>query len=268
MKLTFCSLSSGSSGNCYYLGNEKLGILIDAGISARRICGYLKEMNLSIEKIMGILVTHNHSDHVYGLQTLTKKYNIPVFTTETVWKNILKQLSLKRLPGDCIRKISVQEKFQLAGFDIEAFPVSHDTPETLGFHICAGSKRFTIVTDLGHICENAAKFISAANFLVIESNYDEQMLLNGKYPQFLKDRIHGNNGHLDNQHTSDFLAENIHDELSHICLAHLSIENNSPEKAIETIRKTFIAKGKSFDSKPSLVVLKRNVPSEIIYLEG
>jgi len=261
-------LSSGSSGNCYYLGNEKQGIIIDAGISARRICSYLKETGLSIEKIIGILITHNHSDHVSGLRSLTKKYHIPVFTTDTVWKNILSQSTLKKISGDCIRKISVLEKFQLAGFDIEAFPVSHDTPETLGFHICEGSKRITIVTDLGYICKTAAMFINAANFLVIESNYDEQMLLQGKYPPFLKNRIRGNNGHLDNRHTSDFLAANIHDELSHICLAHLSKENNTPEKAVETFRNSFKAKGKSMDTMPSLVVLKRNVPSEIIHLEG
>ena len=267
MKLAFYSLSSGNSGNCYYLGNESGGILIDAGISARRICSYLKEAGLSIDRIMGILVTHNHYDHIMGLNTLTKKYHIPVYSSDTVWKNILSISTLKRMPGDCIRKISVQQKFQLAGFDIEAFPVSHDSPETLGFHICAGSRRFTIVTDLGYICKTAAMFIAAANFLVIESNYDEQMLINGKYPPYLKNRIRGNNGHLDNQHTSDFLAENSHNGLSHICLAHLSKENNTPEKALETIRNTFNTKGKSLIS-PALIVLKRNVPSEIIHLEG
>jgi phosphoribosyl 1,2-cyclic phosphodiesterase len=267
MKVEFCSLSSGSSGNCYYLGNEFHGILIDAGISAKSIRGFLSDLGLSIDKIMGILITHDHGDHIRGLQTLARRHHIPTFTSETVWNNILEQSSMRKITGDCIHNISLLQNFHLAGFDIEAFPVSHDTPETLGFHIRAGNCKITIVTDLGHICSNAARYITAANFLVIESNYDENMLLNGAYPAFLKKRISSDHGHLDNQHTSSFLAENMNEELSHICLAHLSKNNNTPEKALETIHRTFAEKGLRINGKPKIMVLKRNVPSEMISLE-
>ena len=187
MRLNFCSLSSGSSGNCYYLGNESHGILIDAGISATSIRKFLKNMDISMQSIMGVLVTHNHTDHIRGLELLTRKNSLPAFTTHRVWESILSPQN--KISPDCIREIPLKQKFHLAGFDIEAFPVSHDAPETIGFHICAGDKKITIATDLGYICQSAAPYIKAANLLVIESTYEEQMLLNGAYPHYLKARI-------------------------------------------------------------------------------
>jgi phosphoribosyl 1,2-cyclic phosphodiesterase len=265
MKLNFCSLSSGSSGNCYYLGNEFHGILIDAGISAGAIRKFLKSINISVDTIMGVLVTHNHWDHIKGLEVLTRRNSIPAFTTENIWESILSPS--KKITRDCIRKIPLQQKFHLAGFDIEAFPIYHDAPETIGFHICTGNKKVTIVTDLGHICETAAPYIKAANLLVIESNYDEQMLLNGSYPPFLKTRIQSDSGHLGNHQTSTFLAGAIHDNLSHICLAHLSKNNNTPEKALQTLQQTFNEKGIGLNQH-QIIVLNRSLPTEMINLEG
>ena len=154
MKLNFCSLSSGSSGNCYYLGNEFNGILIDAGISATSIRKFLKNIDISMQTIMGVLITHNHIDHIRGLEVLTRKNSLPAFTTDKIWKSILSPKN--KIPRDCIRDIHLEQKFHLAGFDIEAFPVCHDAPETRGFHICAGDNKITIATNLGHICQTAA----------------------------------------------------------------------------------------------------------------
>lgn len=263
MKVNFYSLSSGSSGNCYYLGNEFHGILIDAGISAGAIRKFLKGLGISMNTIMGVLVTHNHSDHVRGLEVLTRKNNIPVFTTETIWKSILAHPDSTISP-DCIRKVYAQKKFHLAGFDIEAFPVFHDASETVGFYICAGDKKITIVTDLGHICETAAHYICAANFLVIESNYDEQMLQEGNYPAYLKARIKSDNGHLGNHQTATFLAETVHEKLSHICLAHLSKNNNTPEKALQLLRQKFAEKGVDISGKLKIMVLNRSLPTEML----
>jgi phosphoribosyl 1,2-cyclic phosphodiesterase len=262
MELNFCSLSSGSSGNCYYLGNEFHGILIDAGISATSIRKFLKEMGISTQTIMGILITHNHTDHIKGLELLTRKNNFPVFTTHKIWDSILHYQ--KKITPDCIREISLQHKFHLAGFDIEAFPVCHDAPETIGFHINAGDKKITIVTDLGHICTNAAPYIKAANYLVIESNYDEQMLENGRYPHFLKSRIRSDHGHLGNHQTADFLSENINDNLNHIFLAHLSKNNNTPEMALKTLQQAFSRKGVALNGQLQLSILNRNSPSGMI----
>jgi phosphoribosyl 1,2-cyclic phosphodiesterase len=265
MKLKFCSLSSGSSGNCYFIGNELHGILIDAGISAASIRRFLKYMNISMETIMGVLITHNHVDHIRGLEVLLRKNHLPAFTTAKVWESILnKRINIS---NECIREINIKEKFHLAGFDIEAFPVFHDAPETVGFHICAGEKKITIATDLGHICQTSAPYLKEANLLVIESNYDEEMLENGSYPYYLKTRIRSDNGHLGNLQTSVFLAGIINDGLRHICLAHLSKNNNSPEKALLTLKQTFSERGIVFSGRQRISVLNRNNPTEMIILD-
>lgn len=266
MKLFFYSLSSGSSGNCYYLGNEFHGILIDAGISARSIRNFLKDIQVPIHQILGILVTHNHNDHIKSLQTMACKYHIPIFTTKTVWENILAHPFHKKIGTDCIKTINQQQVFSVANFDILAFPVSHDTPETVGFHIQTMNRKITIVTDLGYICENASKYIKMADFLVVESNYDSEMLQKGPYPAFLKTRIISKTGHLDNIQTASFLSENLNPDTSHICLAHLSKYNNTPQLALDTLKKAFFQKGKILNGKPQVLVLKRDMPSELIEL--
>jgi phosphoribosyl 1,2-cyclic phosphodiesterase len=264
MKVNFCSLSSGSSGNCYYIGNEFHGILIDAGISATSIRKFLRDMHISIQTIMGVLITHNHIDHIKGLEVLIKKNSLPVFTTHRIWESILNPY--RKISRDCIREIPLQQKFHIAGFDIEAFPICHDAPETVGFHICAGDKKITIATDLGHICQTAAPYMKEANLLVLESNYDEEMLKNGRYPHYLKARIKSDNGHLGNHQTSVFLAEIISDKLSYICLAHLSKNNNTPEKALQTLHQTFSEKGIKLNGKLRISVLNRYEPTEMIRL--
>jgi phosphoribosyl 1,2-cyclic phosphodiesterase len=264
MKLNFCSLSSGSSGNCYYIGNEFHGILIDAGISATSIRKFLRNLSIPMETIMGIFITHNHIDHIRGLEALTRKNHIPAFTTPKIWESILPQH--KNISRDCIREIPLQEKFNLANFDVEAFPVNHDAPETIGFRISAEGKIITIVTDLGHICPTASSYIKDSNLLVIESNYDEQMLENGRYPYFLKERIRSDNGHLGNHQTSSFLADIFSDSINHICLAHLSKNNNTPEKALETLNNTFSERDIYLKSHQQISILNRNFPNEMIQL--
>jgi phosphoribosyl 1,2-cyclic phosphodiesterase len=265
MQLNFCSLSSGSSGNCYYIGNEFHGILIDAGISASLIRRFLKDMDISLQTVMGVMITHNHIDHIRGLEVLLRKNNLPAFTTAKVWESILTQrVNISR---NCIREINLKEKFHLAGFDIEAFPVCHDAPETIGFHICYRAKKITIATDLGHICHTSAPYLKEANLLVIESNYDEEMLENGSYPYYLKTRIRSDHGHLGNLQTSVFLAGIINDDLRHICLAHLSKNNNTPDKALKTLQRTFSERGINFSGPQKISILKRNIPTEMINLD-
>ena len=264
MELNFCSLRSGSSGNCYYLGNEYNGILIDAGIPAGTIRKFLKNKDISIQSIMGVLVTHNHTDHIRGLELLTRKNNLPVFTTKNIWQSIVPRLN--NTSGITVREIGLQQQFNLASFDIEAFPVSHDAPETVGFHICSGDLKITIATDLGYISQSAASYIKAANLLVLESNYDEKMLMNGNYPHFLKARIMSDNGHLGNHQTSAFLADIVGKNLCHICLAHLSNKNNTPDIVLQTLLQTFAERGVSINGQPQITILNRNMPSEVIRL--
>lgn len=264
MELNFCSLSSGSSGNCYYLGNSNHGILIDAGISASAIRKHLKNLDIQMQTIMGVLITHNHVDHIKGLEVLVRKNNLPAFTTRNIWNSILTPRI--KISGDCIREIPLKQKFSLAGFEIEAFPVDHDAPETIGFHFCSGDRKITIATDLGHICQDSAPYLKAANLLVIESNYDEQMLMTGNYPLFLKARIRSDRGHLGNHQTSTFLADIINDNLTDICLAHLSRNNNSPEIALKTLNDTFSERGIILCDHQRISVLNRNIPTEMIRL--
>jgi phosphoribosyl 1,2-cyclic phosphodiesterase len=264
MGLSFCSLSSGSSGNCYYIGNVQKGILIDAGISSSAIRRYLRELDIPLQSIMGVLVSHNHIDHIRGLRLLAVKNNLPVYTTQKIKESILVQGndSLRYL----IREIPLLNTFDLAGFEIEAFPVCHDAPETIGFHVCCGDRKITIATDLGHICEVSASYIRKSDFIVIESNYDEEMLRNGGYPYFLKSRIASDHGHLGNRQTSEFLAENFTENISHICLAHLSRNNNTPFKALETIEQTFSERGIFLNGKTRITVLDRDRPGNMIML--
>jgi phosphoribosyl 1,2-cyclic phosphodiesterase len=262
--LNFYSLSSGSSGNCYYLGNGDRGILIDAGISVKSVNKFLKEIDVPMNSIMGILITHNHTDHIKGLQVLTRRTSIPAFTTRKIWNSILSSRS--DISGDCIREIPLQQKFHLAGFEIESFPVSHDAPETIGFQICAGDLKVTFATDLGIICQTAARYIRSANMIVIESNYDEQMLINGRYPYYLKARIKSDRGHLSNRQTAEFLAEVFNHNMSNICLAHLSKNNNTPETALKTMHQVFFERGITLNERQRISVLNRNTPTEMITL--
>ena len=265
MKLNFCSLSSGSSGNCYYLGNEFHGILIDAGIPATSIRKFLKNLNISMQTVMGVLITHNHIDHIRGLAGLTRKSDLPAFTTRKVRESILN--THLKMPAGSIHEIPLRQQFNLAGFSIEAFPVCHDAPETIGFHICAGEKKITIATDLGHICETAASYIKEANLLVIESNYDEEMLANGRYPHFLKTRIKSDHGHLGNHQTSAFLADIMNDKLGNICLAHLSKNNNTPGLVLQTLQRTLSERGIVMNGKQRISILNRDIPGDVIPLD-
>jgi phosphoribosyl 1,2-cyclic phosphodiesterase len=213
---------------------------------------------------MGVLVTHNHTDHIRGLDVLTRKNNLPVFTTQKIWKSIVSRQN--KISGITMHEIGLQQKFHLAGFEIEAFPVLHDAPETVGFHICTQDFKITIATDLGHICQTSAPYIKAANLLVLESNYDEKMLMSGNYPHFLKARILSDHGHLGNHQTSAFLADNVGENLRYICLAHLSNNNNTPEIALQTLHQTFADRGISTNGELRISILNRNMPSEVISL--
>ena len=264
--LNFFSLSSGSSGNCYYVGNKTCGLIIDAGISAKNIRKYLGDYGIPLSSVMGILITHNHTDHIRGLEVLARRNSIPVFTTLKVWESILHPKS--KLSNDLFKEIKLQQKSYIADFEIESFPVSHDAPETIGFHISTDEKKITIATDLGYISELAVPYIRDANLLVIESNYDEQMLINGSYPFFLKQRIISDKGHLGNHQTSAFLADNINTKLQYVCLAHLSINNNTPELALQALSDTFSRKSIELNGHIQFSVLNRNTPSEIISLSN
>lgn len=262
----FCTLASGSSGNCHYFGSGEEGILVDAGISARRIRKSLDEIGIGIQRIKAVFITHDHIDHIGALTRLTKKFQIPVYCTEGTWKGILRNRATFDVDQSMYREIKPFKRYLAGGFAVEAFPTSHDAHGSVGFHISNNIKSITLATDLGYICDNAAKYLKKCNAMMIESNYDENMLLFGSYPPQLKQRIHGPTGHLCNSHTANFIAENYNSNISHILLGHLSAENNTPLKAMETLMEALVTKGVTLNGT-IVKALARGERSELYFLD-
>ncbi|KAF0201327.1 MAG: metallO-beta-lactamase superfamily [Bacteroidetes bacterium] len=266
--LQLCSLASGSSGNCYYVGSSSEGVLVDCGISARRIRKMLEELGPGLPGIKAILITHNHIDHISALTRLTKKHRIPVYCTEGTWKGIMRNRMTFDADPLMYHPLKYFEPLQIGALRIEAFPVSHDAHEATGYHFRASGRNLTIATDLGVIGDHAAHYLKNSDVMVIESNYDEEMLFTGHYPEHLKQRVHGSMGHMCNAHTAEFLADNYHSGISHILLCHLSAENNTPEIALQTFHNTFKNKGIQLHANTVVKALPRGNRSEVFILSG
>jgi phosphoribosyl 1,2-cyclic phosphodiesterase len=265
--LRFLSFGSGSSGNCYYLASDTHEILIDVGIGIRTLKKHFREYGLSISKINEILITHDHADHVKSVGSLSGEYNIPVYSTVDVHSGIGKNFCVKRkITPENKKCVEKDESFCLGNFRITPFDVPHDSTDNVGYKIECDGVVFCIITDAGHVTEKMEQYIGQANYLVIESNYDEEMLRNGTYPKYLKDRISGGNGHLCNSECGKALAEHATDELRHVWLCHLSGENNHPilaQKTVEQVLRSYgLIAGKDFE----LDVLRRSTPSEMFEL--
>ncbi|MBO4443392.1 MAG: MBL fold metallo-hydrolase [Bacteroidaceae bacterium] len=267
MKIQFICLASGSSGNCYYLGTETYGILIDAGIPARKIKQDLKDVGIGFEKVMAVFVTHDHADHIKSLGTLGERCSIPIFATRETHIGINRNYCTTQKLVSCMRYVEKDTPLHFRDFTITPFEVPHDATDTVGYCIQIYGKTFCFVTDIGHITESVSSYIDSANYLIIEANYDKEMLASGPYPPYLKERIAGPNGHLCNAETASFLAEHLSPRTSHVWLCHLSQENNHPELAYKTVeyvlRKVGIVAGVDFH----LAALKRTMPSELFEIE-
>ncbi len=257
-RFSFFSLGSGSCGNCYYLGNTKYGILIDAGIGPRIIKKRLAEHEVDLATIMAVLITHDHYDHIKSVGHLGAKMHIPVYATRKVHKSIANNRLIRHSLNGAAVYIEKGEPFKVEGIKITAFDVPHDSDDNSGYFFQFRDQTLTLVTDAGTITEEIGQYIAKANHIVIESNYDEEMLRNGKYPQHLKQRISSETGHLSNQQTAEFLADNYNHDLRNICLCHLSGDNNSPELAYETTKRQLSRKGIEVGRDVALHVLKRN----------
>ena len=267
MALNFLSLASGSSGNCYYIGTDNYGFLFDMGVGLRFLKKTLKENGIDLEKIMAVFITHEHTDHIRSVGGLSKKYGIPVFATEKVHEGIDNSLNEEEKLYTSRRIIEKEIAVNIRDFKITAFDVPHDASECVGYLIAYKQNKLVIITDAGHINEKVGEYIRLANHLVIEANYDREMLFQGKYPSFLKERISNGNGHLCNSEIAGYLAANFDLHLKNIWLCHLSKENNHPELAYKTVEMAMQQYGIRVGKDVNLVVLKRTTPSEMFVLE-
>lgn len=263
-KIRFCCLSSGSDSNCFYLGTNDNGILIDAGLGIRETTRRLAEKGISVNSIKAIFITHNHIDHVRASASLGERKSIPIYATEETIKGINYRNCITPKLDSCVHYITKNNTTKVGDFEITAFEVPHDAEDCVGYCISIYGRVFSFLTDLGHISPTAAEYILRSNYLIIEANHDPELLYrNPRYPSDLKDRIRGQYGHLSNQQTADFIANNLTDTTSHIWLCHLSLENNRPELAYHCVAEAVRRSGKSLGNEVFLEVLRNGEMSDL-----
>lgn len=224
MSLFIASLNSGSNGNCYYIGNREEAILVDAGISCREIERRLKRLELSIKKIKAIFVTHEHTDHIYGISRLSKKYQLPIYITGNTLLN--SRLNLRQ---DLVSAFTAYVPVKIGNISVTAFPIHHDASDPHSFVISCNEIKVGVFTDIGQPCEQLKNNFSQCHAAFLESNYDDEMLHRGRYPLSLKDRIRGGKGHLSNVQAAQLFLRHRASFMTHLFLSHLSAENNTPE---------------------------------------
>lgn len=261
--MKYISVSSGSSGNCHFVQTGSTRLIIDAGISGKRIEEGLNIHNESLKKVNGIFVTHEHIDHIQGVGVISRKFDLPIYATEGTWDNMEK--SLGKIASHNIKEIKVGKKLDLDDVRIEAFGTSHDAKESCGFTITNGKRILAIATDLGYVSEEVYQCIEGAHMAVVESNYDPEMLKFSGYPQSLKARIRSEVGHLSNMECAFLSCALAKAGTQRILLAHLSKENNMPVLAYQTVEEVLKSHGIS-GSDVGLDVLKRDVVSNVYSL--
>ena len=231
----FVSLSSGSNGNCYYIGNERCAFLIDAGIGPRTIKKRLASHDLSLGSVRFVLVTHEHIDHIKSVGMLAEKMKLPVYATRKLHSVLAYHFCTRGRLSGCIRHTALGEWSEVDDIKFTPFAVPHDAAETVGYHIEIDGVRFTFATDVGDITPELVKYASLANVLILESNYDEQMLANGSYTAHLKARISSGNGHLSNSKAAGLVRQVYSRQMKALFLCHLSENNNTPVLALNSI---------------------------------
>ena len=234
--MRICSIASGSSGNCIYVGSEATHLLVDVGISGKRTEEGLKGLELSMKDIDGILITHEHADHIAGLGVLGRKYGVPIYATAGTIGAIKSTASVGELPEGLFHVIRADEKVIIKDLTCNPIAISHDAAEPVAYRISHGKKKIGIVTDLGTYNDYTVESLRGMNALLLEANHDVNMLQVGRYPYYLKQRILGDRGHLSNERAGQLLCELLSEELEAVVLGHLSQENNLPELAYEAVR--------------------------------
>lgn len=224
MSLYVASLNSGSNGNCYYIGNGREAVLVDAGLSCRETERRMARLNLSLKTVKAIFISHEHGDHIKGVNVLSKKYSLPVYFTEGTFR--FSRLSVEK---SLVKIFGADEQLTVGGLGITAFAKHHDARDPHSFVIEGHDVTVGVFTDIGNVCDNLTQHFKRCHAAFLEANYDADMLENGRYPIHLKQRIRGGKGHLSNEEALELFRQHKPAHMSHIFLSHLSKDNNDPE---------------------------------------
>lgn len=256
----FCSLYSGSTGNSSIVQSNKTKILVDVGESAKKIAEALASINVAPFSIDAILITHEHSDHVKGLAVFSKKYNVPVYANIETWNAMQKYK--EKLNEENIKTFTFN-KFKIGDIEVNPFPIPHDAANPCGFNLFHDNKKMSIATDIGHMSKEIITNLSDSSFLLLEANYEPEVLKCSSYPYMLKERIKGPNGHLSNSDAGKTISYLVDHGLNKVMLGHLSKENNFPELAYKTVVEELIEHNYDENSL-SLSIANRYETSPII----
>ena len=259
------SIASGSSGNSIYVGSDKTHILVDAGVSGKRIEQGLKDLELSPKDLDAILITHEHIDHIGGLGVISRRYGIPIYTTRGTIEGILKTKSIGNIDTSLLNEICYDTSYIIGDVRIDTIKISHDAAMPVAYRFEAGKKRAAVMTDLGTYDDYTVSNLQNLDAVFIEANHDVRMLEMGSYPYLLKQRILGAKGHLSNESSGKLLTSILHDNMKNIVLSHLSHENNLPDLAYEAVKSEITLgdtkyKGEDFE----ISVARRDIPSNLI----
>ncbi|MBS6645162.1 MAG: MBL fold metallo-hydrolase [Clostridiaceae bacterium] len=261
------SIASGSSGNCIYVGSDNSHILVDAGISNKRIEQGLSEIGVKGNEINGIVITHEHSDHTKGLGVLARKYGVPIYSTRETLEEISNMKSLGEYPAELFHPIQPDVDFEIGDLKLKPFSIDHDAANPVAYRIQCGKKSVAVATDMGHYDQYIIEHLQGLDAILLESNHDVNMLQTGPYPYYLKRRILSDHGHLSNENAGRLLNYILHDNIKKILLGHLSKENNYEELAYETVKLEINQGDNPFHASDfSITVAKRDQMSEIITL--
>ena len=263
--MQFGTIASGSSGNCLYAGNQDSHILIDAGVSGKRIKEGLEGFGVNPIELDAILITHEHIDHISGLGVMARKYRVPIYATEKTLVQIERTKSVGKIPTDLFRVVKPDDTYRIGDIHIRPFSISHDAQDPVSYVLGCGGIKIGMVTDLGYFDEAIVDELKDSDILYIEANHDIHMLQVGPYPYYLKQRILGNKGHLCNEMAGRLIKELYSSRLKNVILGHLSRENNFPELALEAVRNEFMEYWLSNEAA-ALSVAPRNEASGLIAL--
>ena len=232
MSLFISSLNSGSNGNCYYIGNHEEAILVDAGIPCREVERRMKQNGLSLKLVKAVFISHEHTDHIRGLEVLSRKHQLPVYITPATETG-----GHLRIEAALVRRFTAYEPVSVGGLTVMPFPKFHDAVDPHSFTVSGNGLHIGVFTDIGAPCNHLAAQLQRCHAAFLEANYDEEMLEKGRYPFFLKRRISGGQGHLSNRQALELFLAHRAPHLTHLLLSHLSQDNNRPELALEMFQK-------------------------------